>query len=48
MKQADRRGARYTVIVEEDEQLVLRDMSTGEQRAVDESSLIDELRPGAH
>jgi histidyl-tRNA synthetase len=43
MKQADRSGARYAVIVEEDGSLQLRDMQSGEQRAVDESRLASEI-----
>jgi histidyl-tRNA synthetase len=43
LKQADRLGARATVILEEDGSAQLRDMETGEQRAVEPGQLIEEL-----
>ena len=39
MKQADRAGARYAVIIEEEGSLQLRDMRSGEQRPVEDSQL---------
>ena len=47
MKQADRRGARYAVMLDADGPVVLRDMTSGEQRAVEEGSLVEELRASA-
>jgi histidyl-tRNA synthetase len=43
MKQADRLRARYAVIVEGDGPVQLRDMASGEQRAVEESQLASEI-----
>ncbi|MGZ5376305.1 MAG: histidine--tRNA ligase [Solirubrobacterales bacterium] len=43
MKQADRAGARYAVFLEDDGSLQLRDMASGEQRAVEESQLASEI-----
>jgi histidyl-tRNA synthetase len=43
LKQADRIGARATVILEEDGSAQLRDMESGEQRAVEPGQLIEEL-----
>ena len=48
MKRADRAGARYVVIVGGDElargEVTLKDMTTGEQRAVARDSLIELLK----
>jgi histidyl-tRNA synthetase len=44
LKQADRIGARSTVILEADGSAQLRDMESGEQRGVDAASLVEELR----
>ncbi len=43
MKQADRRGARYAVLLEEDGPILMRDMESGEQREVDEAALVATL-----
>jgi len=43
MKQADRTGARYAVILEPDGSAKLRDMTSGEQREVDPAALVAEL-----
>ena len=45
MKQADRRGARYTVLLDAEEPTLLRDMATGDQRSVDDEALAEELQP---
>jgi histidyl-tRNA synthetase len=44
MKQADRIGARHTVILEADGSAQLRDMESGDQRPVDLANLAEELR----
>jgi histidyl-tRNA synthetase len=44
MKQADRAGARVTVILEEGAMPKLRDMETGEQREVGLDTIIDEIK----
>src|SRR4051794_11624129 len=46
LKQADRLGARRTLILEADGGAQLRDMTTGEQAAVDTSNLVDEMTGG--
>jgi histidyl-tRNA synthetase len=50
MKQADRSGARYALILEGDAEPQLRDMESGEQRQVQADRLIEEIgmrgRPG--
>jgi len=43
MKQADRVGARHTVILDEDGGAALRDMGSGEQRDVDPGRVAEEL-----
>jgi histidyl-tRNA synthetase len=43
MKQADRVGARYALILAEDGKARLRDMGSGEEREVDPATLIDTL-----
>jgi histidyl-tRNA synthetase len=43
MKQADRVGARHTVILDEDGTAKLRDMASGEQRDVDAEAIASEL-----
>jgi histidyl-tRNA synthetase len=43
MKQADRSGARYALILEDGGAPVLRDMRSGEQREVDPGRLAEEL-----
>jgi hypothetical protein len=43
MKQADRVGARYALILSGDEAAVLRDMSSGEERDVDPSRVAEEI-----
>ena len=43
LKQADRAGARYTVILEQDGSAQLRDMSTGDQRPVDPATVAEEI-----
>jgi histidyl-tRNA synthetase len=43
MKQADRLGARYALILAEDGKARLRDMGSGEEREVDPATLIDTL-----
>jgi histidyl-tRNA synthetase len=43
MKQADRSGARYALILEDGGQPVLRDMQSGEQRQVDPGRLAEEI-----
>jgi len=45
MKQADRRGARHTLILQAGEPTIVRDMSSGEQREVADEQLADELSP---
>jgi hypothetical protein len=42
MKQADRWGARYALILES-ERAQLRDLESGEQRAIDPAKVIQEL-----
>ena len=44
MKQADRVGASRTVILDEDGTAALRDMASGEQRALDVERIVEELR----
>jgi histidyl-tRNA synthetase len=44
MKQADRVGARHAVLLEDDGSVQLRDMESGEQREVDLSRIVEELR----
>jgi histidyl-tRNA synthetase len=44
LKQADRIGARHTVILEADGSAQLRDMQSGEQRPADLAKLAEELR----
>ena len=44
LKQADRIGARHTVILESDGSAQLRDMQSGEQRPADLAKLAEELR----
>ncbi|HET9198473.1 MAG TPA: histidine--tRNA ligase [Solirubrobacterales bacterium] len=46
LKHADRLGARRVVILEVDGSAQLRDMETGEQRAVDPGKLLDEMTGG--
>ena len=46
MKQADRIGARRVLILEADGSAQLRDMESGEQRAVDPGNLVDEMTGG--
>jgi histidyl-tRNA synthetase len=46
MKQADRAGARYALILEGKAQPQLRDMESGEQREISPEELIEELRDG--
>jgi histidyl-tRNA synthetase len=43
MKQADRVGARHTVILDDDGALTVRDMRSGEQREVDRARLAEEV-----
>jgi histidyl-tRNA synthetase len=43
MRQADRVGARHTVILDEDGEAALRDMGSGEQRDVDPGRVAEEL-----
>ncbi|MEK6251060.1 MAG: histidine--tRNA ligase [Actinomycetota bacterium] len=43
VRQADRVGARQTLILEADGSAQLRDMQSGEQRAIDPGSAVDEL-----
>jgi histidyl-tRNA synthetase len=45
MKQADRSGAHYALILEDDGAPVLRDMHSGEQREVEPGRLAEEIRP---
>ena len=45
MKQADRRGARHTLILQAGEPTIVRDMNSGEQREVADEHLADELSP---
>ena len=45
MKQADRIGARQTVILDEDGAATLRDMESGEQRELDLERAVEELAP---
>ncbi len=45
MKQADRTGARSTVILDEDGSATVRDMQTGEQRELDLERATEELAP---
>jgi len=47
MKQADRCGAEYAVILEEGGTVQLRDMGSGEQREVAEAELAEEIAAGA-
>ncbi len=44
MKQADRVGARSTIVLDEDGSAQLRDMDSGEQRRIDLDRVIEELR----
>jgi len=46
LKHADRIGARRVLILEADGSAQLRDMDTGEQRAVDPGNLVDEMTGG--
>jgi histidyl-tRNA synthetase len=46
LKQADRVGARLTLILEADGSAQLRDMASGEQRPVDTGNLVDEMTGG--
>ncbi|HET7573764.1 MAG TPA: histidine--tRNA ligase [Solirubrobacterales bacterium] len=46
LKQADRLGARRAVIIEADGSAQLRNMTTGEQVAVDTGNLVDEMTGG--
>jgi histidyl-tRNA synthetase len=46
MKQADRVGARYALILSGDGKATLRDMSSGEEREVDPSRVAEDLMPG--
>jgi histidyl-tRNA synthetase len=46
LKQADRLGARRALIIEADGAAQLRDMTTGEQAAVDTGNLVDEMTGG--
>jgi histidyl-tRNA synthetase len=46
LKQADRVGARSVLILEADGSAQLRDMASGEQRAVDTGNLVDEMTGG--
>jgi histidyl-tRNA synthetase len=46
LKQADRVGARAVLILEADGSAQLRDMASGEQRAVDTGNLVDEMTGG--
>lgn len=46
LKHADRIGARRVLILEADGSAQLRDMTTGEQRAVDIGNLVDEMTGG--
>jgi histidyl-tRNA synthetase len=43
MKQADRVGARYALILSGDAKATLRDMDSGEEREVDPATLVDTL-----
>jgi len=43
MRQADRVGARHAVILDDDGAIALRDMRSGEQRAVDRARLAEEI-----
>jgi hypothetical protein len=43
MKQADRVGARYALILSSDGKATLRDMSSGEEREVDPSTVVETL-----
>jgi histidyl-tRNA synthetase len=43
MKQADRVGARYALILGEDAKANLRDMDSGEEREVDPATLVETL-----
>jgi histidyl-tRNA synthetase len=44
MKHADRIGARWTVILDEDGSAQLRDMDSGDQRTVDPAAVAEEIR----
>jgi len=44
LKQADRDGARQTVILEGDGRATMRDMESGDQREVDVARIPDELK----
>ncbi|MEK6276916.1 MAG: histidine--tRNA ligase [Actinomycetota bacterium] len=46
LKQADRVGARHTLILEADGSAQLRDMGSGEQRSIDPSRVLGELDAG--
>jgi histidyl-tRNA synthetase len=43
MRQADRLGAAHAVILDEDGQVQLRDMRSGEQREIDLRNVVGEL-----
>ena len=43
MKQADRVGARYALILSRDAKATLRDMDSGEGREVDPATLVETL-----
>jgi histidyl-tRNA synthetase len=45
MRQADRVGARHTVILDEDGAATLRDMASGEQREVDVGRVVEQIAP---
>jgi len=47
MKQADRIGARRTVILDEDGGCVVRDMESGEQSEADPATVVSTLRDSA-
>jgi histidyl-tRNA synthetase len=46
LKQADRVGARSTIILEADGRATLRDMSSGEQREVELTAAVEAIRSG--
>jgi histidyl-tRNA synthetase len=46
IRQADRVGARQTLILEADGSAQVRDMRSGEQRAIDPGKAVDELVGG--
>ena len=43
MKQADRVGARYSLILSGDPEATLRDMDSGEERQIDPTTLVETL-----